>query len=78
MNVESADLENHLDEYLLRVRTTGEVITVCQANEPVAVLSPVKPPSMQNGDNLIEQLLLSPWPVKDFVPLTRAQIYERE
>jgi len=78
MNVQTAELESHLTEYLQQVRSTGEPITVCQGNEPVAMLIPVAPSVKKNGANLIERLLLSPWPAKDFTPLTRSDVYERK
>jgi prevent-host-death family protein len=78
VKVETVELENHLKQYLDQIRSTGEPITVCQGNEPVAILAPVAPSVKKNGANMIDRLLDSPWPVKDFTPLTRADIYERQ
>ncbi len=39
MRVKTADLKNHLSKYLRRVRETGESITICDRDKPVAILS---------------------------------------
>jgi len=78
VKVETTELENHLGDYLRHVRSTGEAITVCEGNEPVAILGPLGPVAKHNGSNLIERLLASPVPIKDFTPLTRADIYGRK
>ena len=41
MRVNTAELKNNLSRYLRRVRQTGETITVCERNRPVAKLSPL-------------------------------------
>ena len=76
MRVETADLEEHLADYLKQIRTTGEAITVYQDEEPVAIITPLAPDHPKNGANLIDRLLASPLPVKDFKPLRRAEIYD--
>ena len=78
MKVETAELESHLSDYLRQVRSTGEPITVCEGNEPVAILGPIGPVEKAKRLNLIDRLLASPWPVKNFTPLTRAEIYGRK
>ena len=42
MRVNTAELKNNLSRYLRRVRQTGETITVCERNRPVAKLSPLR------------------------------------
>ena len=76
MRVETAELEEHLADYLKQIRSTGEAITVCQGEEPVAILTPLAREHPKNGANLIDRLLDSPWPAKDFRPLRRAEIYD--
>jgi antitoxin (DNA-binding transcriptional repressor) of toxin-antitoxin stability system len=76
MKVETAELEEHLADYIKQIRSTGEAITVYQGEEPVAVLAPLAPSHRKNGVNLIDRLLASPLPVKDFKPLRRAEIYD--
>ena len=77
MTVDSIELENHLGEYLRKIRSTGETLTVCEHNEPVATLSPIAVKSAQNGLSLIDQLLAHPVKVPGFKPLTRDEVYER-
>jgi len=76
MTVETKELENHLNEYLRKIRSTGETLTVCEHSEPVAMLSPIARPA-KNGTNLIDQLLAKPIKVPGFKPLTRDEVYER-
>jgi antitoxin (DNA-binding transcriptional repressor) of toxin-antitoxin stability system len=76
MRVDTADLEEHLADYLKQIRSTGEAITICEGEEPVAILTPLVPDHPKNGANLIERLLVSPLPVKDFKPLRRTEIYD--
>ena len=78
MKIEAAELESHLSAYLQQIRSTGETITVCKGNEPVATLSPLLPTTKKNGTSLIDRLLATPIPVQNFTPLTRAEIYERK
>ena len=78
MKIEAAELEGHLSAYLQQIRSTGETITVCKGNEPIATLSPLLPGMKRNGPNLIDRLLAAPIPVQNFTPLTRAEIYERK
>lgn len=77
MTVESRELESHLGEYLRKIRTTGETLTVCEHSEPVATLSPIATRHAQNGESLIDQLLAHPVKVPGFKPLTRDEVYER-
>ncbi len=77
MTVESKELENHLSEYLRKIRSTGETLTVCEQNEPVATLSPIAAKPAGNGGNLIDQLLANPIKVPGFKPLKRDEIYDR-
>jgi antitoxin (DNA-binding transcriptional repressor) of toxin-antitoxin stability system len=76
MRVETADLEEHLAEYLKQIRSTGEAITVYQGEEPVAILAPLATEPPKNGANMIDRLLASPLPIKDFKPLRRSEIYD--
>ena len=76
MKVETAELEGHLADYLKQIRSTGEAITICQGEEPVAILTPLAPEHPRKGANLIDRLLASPLPVKDFKPLRRAEVYD--
>jgi hypothetical protein len=71
-------LGNHLVEYLRQVRSTREPITVCEGNEPVAILGPLATDVKKNPSNLIDRLLTSPWPVKDFTPFSRSDLYEQK
>lgn len=77
MTVESRELESHLGEYLRKIRTTGETLTVCEHSEPVATLSPIAARHAPNGDSLIDQMLAHPVKVPGFQPLTRDEVYER-
>jgi antitoxin (DNA-binding transcriptional repressor) of toxin-antitoxin stability system len=76
MTVETKELESHLSEYLRKIRSTGETLTVCEQSEPVATLSPI-PKHTTNGMNLIDQLLAKPIKIPGFKPLTRDEVYER-
>lgn len=42
MNVKTADLKNNLSRYLRHIRETGETILVCDRDEPVATLAPLR------------------------------------
>ena len=77
MTVESTELGNHLGEYLRKIRSTGETLTVCEHSEPVATLSPIAPKQTKNGRNIIDQLLANPIKAPSFKPLIRDEIYER-
>ena len=77
MTVESIELESHLSEYLRKIRSTGETLTVCEHSEPVATLSPIAAQPAEKSDSLIEQLLAHPVKVPGFRPLTRDEAYER-
>lgn len=77
MIVESTELENHLGEYLRKIRSTGETLTVCEHSEPVATLSPIPAKQVPNSGNLIDLLLIKPIKLPAFKPLTRGEIYER-
>jgi len=76
MTVESKELESHLTEYLRKIRSTGETLTVCEHSEPIATLSPI-PRKAKEGSNLIDELLANPVKLPGFKPLTRDEIYER-
>jgi antitoxin (DNA-binding transcriptional repressor) of toxin-antitoxin stability system len=41
MNVNTAELKNGLSKFLRHIRRTGETITVCDRNRPIALLSPL-------------------------------------
>lgn len=45
MQIKTAELRNNLSKYLRHVRKTGEPITICNRDKPVAVLShlPLEP-----------------------------------
>jgi antitoxin (DNA-binding transcriptional repressor) of toxin-antitoxin stability system len=45
MKVKTADLKNNLSRYLARIRLTGDMLIVCDRDEPVATLSPIVPHS---------------------------------
>lgn len=77
MTVESRELESHLGEYLRKIRSTGETLTVCEHSEPVATLSPIATKHTQNGGSLIDQLLAHPVKIPGFKPPTRDEVYER-
>lgn len=47
MQVKTGELKNNLSKYLRRVRETGESITVCDRDKPVAVLSPLPPEQVE-------------------------------
>ena len=51
MQVKTAELKNNLSKYLRRVRETGEPITVCDRNKPVAVLSPLPPEQAETEED---------------------------
>ncbi len=51
MQVKTAELKNNLSKYLRRVRETGESITVCDRDKPVAVLSPLPPEQVEGVEN---------------------------
>ena len=78
MKIETAELKSHLEDYLQQIRASGETITICKAAEPVATLAPIGPRRQRNGANLIDRLLTTPVPVKDFKPLSRDEIYARK
>jgi antitoxin (DNA-binding transcriptional repressor) of toxin-antitoxin stability system len=76
MTVDSKELESHLSEYLRKIRSTGETLTVCEQSEPVATLSPI-PRRTKTSSTLIDELLANPIKAPGFKPLTRDEIYER-
>jgi antitoxin (DNA-binding transcriptional repressor) of toxin-antitoxin stability system len=41
MKVKTADLKNNLSRYLARIRASGESLTVCDRDTPVATLTPI-------------------------------------
>lgn len=47
MQIKTAELKNNLSKYLRRVRETGEPITICDRDKPVAVLSPLSPEAVE-------------------------------
>ncbi len=51
MQVKTGDLKNNLSKYLRRVRETGESITVCDRDKPVAVLSPLPPEQAEAAED---------------------------
>ncbi|MBI5383354.1 MAG: hypothetical protein HZA90_01565 [Verrucomicrobia bacterium] len=77
MTVEAAELKLHLTEYLRQAGKTGEAITICEDQRPLAVLTALPAPTQTGNGNLIDRLLASPIPAPHFQPLTRDQIYGR-
>ena len=78
MTVEAAELKEHLGEYLQKIRSTGEVVTICHGAELLATLSPIRSAERTCPSNLIDRLLAAPLRAPGFQPLTRDQIYERK
>ncbi|MGH7952717.1 MAG: type II toxin-antitoxin system Phd/YefM family antitoxin [Limisphaerales bacterium] len=76
MTVETTEFKNHPAEYLGKIQSTGENITIVMEKKPVALLIPLTAPS--NGTTLIDRLIDSPLHIKDFAPLSRAEIYDKK
>lgn len=51
MQIKTAELKNNLSKYLRRVRETGESITICDRDKPVAVLSPLPPEAVESEED---------------------------
>jgi antitoxin (DNA-binding transcriptional repressor) of toxin-antitoxin stability system len=78
VTVDTKEFENHPAEYLGKIRTTGESITIVAEAKPVALLIPLGMVMSGNGPTLIDRLIAQPLLVKNFAPLSRAEIYDAE
>lgn len=78
MTVDSKEFENHPAEYLGKIQSTGESITIVTEAKPVALLIPLAAVKSDNGPTLIDRLVAQPLLVKNFTPLSRAEIYDAE
>ena len=78
MTVDAKEFENHPAEYLGKIQSTGESITIVAEAKPVALLIPLAAVKSGNGLTIIDRLIAKPLPVKNFAPLSRAEIYDAE
>ena len=75
MTIDIKEFENHPGEYLRRIQSTGESMTILAEAKQVALLIPLVASKSSNGATLIDRLIAQPLPIKDFTPLSRAGIY---
>jgi antitoxin (DNA-binding transcriptional repressor) of toxin-antitoxin stability system len=78
VTVDTKEFENHPAEYLGKIQSTGESITIVAEAKPVALLIPLGTVKSGNGPTLIDRLVAQPLLVKNFAPLSRAEIYDAE
>jgi prevent-host-death family protein len=78
VTVDAKEFESRPAEYLGKVQSTGESITIVAEAKPVALLIPLAPVKSCNGPTLIDRLVAQPLLVKNFAPLTRAEIYDAD
>ena len=78
MTVDTKEFENHPAEYLGKIQCTGESITIVAEAKPVALLIPLAAAKSGNVPNLIDRLIAQPLLVKNFAPLSRAEIYDAD
>lgn len=78
MTVDTKEFETHPAEYLGKVQSTGESLTILAEAKPVALLIPLTTVKSSNGLSLIDRLIAQPLLVKNFAPLSRAEIYDAE
>jgi antitoxin (DNA-binding transcriptional repressor) of toxin-antitoxin stability system len=78
VTVDTKEFENHPAEYLGKIQSTGESITIVAEAKPVALLIPLSTAKSGNGSTLIDRLIAQPLLVKNFTPLSRGEIYDAE
>jgi len=78
VTVDTKEFENHPAEYLGKIQSTGESITIVAEAKPVALLIPLAAVKSGNGTTLIDRLVAQPLLVKNFTPMSRAEIYDAE
>jgi antitoxin (DNA-binding transcriptional repressor) of toxin-antitoxin stability system len=75
VTIDIKEFENHPGDYLGKIQSTGESITILAEAKPIALLIPLAAAKIVNGATLIDRLIAQPLPIKDFTPLSRAGIY---
>jgi antitoxin (DNA-binding transcriptional repressor) of toxin-antitoxin stability system len=78
VTVDTKEFENHPAEYLGKIQATGESITIVAEAKPVALLIPLAAARPGDGPTLIDRLIAQPLLVKNFAPMSRAEIYDAE
>jgi len=75
VTIDTKEFENNLREYLRRIQSTGESITILAEAKPVALLIPLGAVKHAGRPTLIDRLVAQPMYVKEFTPLSRSEIY---
>lgn len=76
MTIETKEFGKNAAEYLGQIQSTGETITLVTEKKPVALLIPLATAQPCNGKTLIDRLIDQPLVIKDFAPMSRAEIYD--